>query len=153
MSFLPKGATGGNARRRSCKPLLMALLLTPVAVLAATAPASASASAVCYGPSCVHRDPTSGCVDGNSKELQTVLAPGGIASVTLRYSPTCTANWARLNADTPGWDFYVQTYYDGHIEYRTWSASYYTYMVDGRQPARACIRGYGSNSWACTRWQ
>lgn len=128
---------------------VLALILV-VAGLTAVSAASALA-APCSGPSCVHLNPQPDCTNG-ATELQTVVAPGGSASVTLRYSPTCTANWARLNSQTSGWNFFVQTY-DGHIETQIGPAYYFTFMVDGRQLARACIQGYATDQYACTRWQ
>lgn len=127
------------------------LALTAVAAgLAAVSPAIALA-APCNGSSCVHGDPSAGC-SNDAKSLETVTAPGGSASVTLRYSPACVANWAKLSSQTSGWNFFVQTYYDGHIETQIGPAYYFTYMVDGRQPARACIHGYATTAYACTRW-
>lgn len=136
--------------------LWVARLLVGVSVAAGLTAVSAPAAlaAPCNGPSCVHVNPTTGsgaCLSG-AYDIETVTAPGGSASVTLRYSPSCTANWARLNSQTSGWNFYVQTYYDGHIENQIGPAYYFTYMVDGRQPARACIQGYSTYQWACTRW-
>lgn len=109
----------------------------------------------CYGGNCVHRDPgATDCGGSNGARLATVTAPGGGATIELKWSAYCHANWARWVSGTssPGyWDYWVQTW-DGHTELKTFQSSEWTFMVNGNLLARACIHGIYSSVPACTAW-
>lgn len=104
----------------------------------------------CTGPTCVGKDPqTLGCGGSNGTDLASVTAPGGGATITLRWSDWCTANWADISEQWPD-DWFVETA-DGHVERYSGDGNW-TFMVDGVQLARACVQGYGHANYACTAW-
>jgi hypothetical protein len=52
-------------------------------------------TATCFGPTCSHKDPkATGCAN-DAKTLESVGGPQGRV-LSLRYSPTCRAAWAKL---------------------------------------------------------
>jgi hypothetical protein len=105
----------------------------------------------CTGASCVGQDPqTLGCGGANGSSLASVTAPGGGASITLRWSDWCQANWADISVSDWGDDWFTETA-NGHIERYSGDGTW-TFMVDGTQLARACIQGYGHANYACTAW-
>jgi hypothetical protein len=135
--------------------------LTFAAVFAAAPAASAYVPGPpCDGHTCVGKTPYTtnrqgiSCVnDAVDVKGSTVNGSGDGSdnSVTLRWSAYCQANWARYN--DPAYlgyaDFYVQTH-DGHIERPHGGA--YTYMVDGSQLARACVKGFTVSYYTCSGW-
>ncbi len=105
----------------------------------------------CTGSTCVGKDPQAlGCGGSNGSNLASVTAPGGGATVTLRWSSWCTANWANINVSDWGDDWFVETA-DGNVERYSGDGTW-TFMVDGTQLARACVQGYGYANYACTAW-
>lgn len=130
--------------------LLVAFLLTALVGVGIASPAYAAS---CSGASCVHRDPqVTGCSSG-AAGLASVRPPGGGPSVTLRWSSSCRANWARFEGGghQPGyWTYWAETR-DGHREYKMFNNAYWTWMVNGSLAARACIQNsFGQVS--CTGW-
>jgi len=131
-----------------------ALAVSSTGLLAA---APAQAAAACKGPTCNGQSPTkcqSDAVtvkDGKGNPVRVYLpglAPGNSDWVDLRYSPSCRANWARLNpaVGNPGigFDYYVYSTSGGTTrsasQYSELSPNY-TEMVDGTGPAWICIDG------------
>lgn len=146
-----------DASRRSLKTTAM---IGAVALLMTVGGGVATASAApCWGPSCVHLNPgggaTSSCSSGtNARSLETVQPPGGGAAVTLRWSNYCSANWAKCCGGPQAgyWNYWVETS-DGHREDKAGSnQAQWTWMVNGRLLARACIQGYATSGYSCTRW-
>jgi hypothetical protein len=109
----------------------------------------------CVGAACVGRNPGgTDCSATAAPPLETVTVRGGGATVGLRWSSYCRANWARWVSGTssPGyWDYWVETW-DGHRQGKTFPAGEWTFMVNGDLLARACIRGNYDPTPACTRW-
>ena len=108
----------------------------------------------CYGTGCVHVDPgATDCGGSNSTILEQVTVPGGGATIGLKWSAYCHANWARWVSGTSSpayWNYWVET--AGHPEGKTFSASEWTFMVNGNLLARACIQGNFDPNPACTGW-
>lgn len=105
----------------------------------------------CKGASCVGQDPQAlGCGGPNGSSLASATAPGGGATITLRWSAWCQANWANIDSSSWSDGWYVQTANNQLERYSgdgTW-----TFMVDGTQLARACIQGDGHANYSCTAW-
>jgi hypothetical protein len=109
----------------------------------------------CTGAGCIGKEPNAnGCSTG-AVTLQGIRPPGGGPQVFLRWSSTCVANWARWDDANPGapgyWTWWVETS-DGHREYPLWQNAAWTYMVNGRLWARACIKGLDTDGYSCTNW-
>jgi Protein of unknown function (DUF2690) len=132
------------------------------AALFAAAPAASAfvPGPPCDGHTCVGKTPYTvnrqgiSCVnDAVDVSGSTVIGSGdGLSnSVTLRWSAYCQANWARYNdpSNLIYAHFYVQTY-DGHIEWP--HGDTFTYMVDGTQLARACVKGFTVSYYTCSNW-
>lgn len=142
--------------------LVAAMATVSFAAIFAAAPAASAyvPGPPCDGHTCVGKTPYTvnrqgvSCVnDAVDVQGSTVDGSGDGASnsVTLRWSAYCQANWARYN--DPAYlgyaSFYVQTY-DGHIEWP--HGGTYTYMVDGTQLARACVKGFTVSYYTCSNW-
>lgn len=124
-------------------------VVRPQCIFASTA--TTQCGPPCYGSTCVGKDPQALGCSSDGQDLETVSAIGGGASITLRYSAWCGANWVRL--DGPSYwppAYWVETA-DGQKEATTGS---WTMMVDGTQLARGAICSYNYSS--CdpnyTRW-
>lgn len=108
----------------------------------------------CYGAGCVHVDPgATDCGGANSTLIEQVTVRGGGATVGLKWSAYCHANWARwVSGVSPAayWNYWVET--AGHPEGKTFPASEWTFMVNGNLLARACIQGNYDPTPACTGW-
>jgi len=110
---------------------------------------------ICHGAGCVHRDPGVGdCGGSNGRDMESVTARGGGATISLKWSAYCTSNWARwvTGVSDPGyWNYWVETI-DGHGEGKTFNQSVWTFMANGELAARACIQGNFDPTPACTGW-
>jgi hypothetical protein len=147
----------------------LATAIVAVPQAAQAAPASVPAPP-CHGASCVGQQPTLGnwnrnCAQGiyngnlgaytdSAYDVTTFTLPAwaGGASVTLRYSPYCAANWARWNGGDSYTDYWVETW-DGRTA-RGYSGNLpnYTTMVDGTQLARVCADESQDQVSGCSGW-
>lgn len=114
----------------------------------------------CQGSSCIGLDPqATHCSEFNResnpiRDEETISSPATTDhAITLRYSPWCNASWVRFNKPRTPYQNYVPAYYgaetaDGRQTER--DPYYYTSMLNGDLPARACIDA-NTNSY-CGQW-
>jgi hypothetical protein len=115
--------------------------------------ASPAFAAGCWANGCNGYDPQyMSCNVGSVQNLETV------SGVTLRYSGSCDAVWARASQ----WEdnILIEGSYDKHTIVNVygnggWDLNQnvtWTYMVSFGEWTRACTQLYGSDDWACTGW-
>jgi hypothetical protein len=127
-------------------------------LLVTASPAAADPQPPCYEWGCNGKDPhTLGC-DQSAYTITSFPINYGSASVLLRYSTRCHANWTTIS--TPGYNIganawientYGDWYSVGAVSYgNAWTA-----MVNGYPLARSCAVDNVSYTWAnpgCTAW-
>ena len=138
---------------------VLALSLVPLSQTAA----HADPTPPCYGSACNGKDPQSmGCAGSNAYTVTSFNIDHGFATVSLRYSDWCHANWATVSTHINGGDggeFWVENknhdaqywgFDEGNIPTTFW-----TNMVNGVPLARACVKDNVSfpGSPGCTGWK
>jgi hypothetical protein len=125
----------------------------------ASSAAHADPTPPCYGASCNGKDPHAlGCDGSFARTLASFPVSGGTATLSLRYSDWCHANWALVS--TPGnnfgVDFWVEnSYKDNESAGAVSGTSAWTDMVNGIPTARACAVDnfkYPPTHPGCTGW-
>ncbi|MGW4650000.1 DUF2690 domain-containing protein [Kitasatospora sp. NPDC004289] len=141
--------------RATAPSRLLAVLTASLALLAtgiAVAPAQPAAAAACTGAGCNGKDPdTTGCAS-DGKLLETKALDGSV-KVQLFGSAACKAKWAR-SVDAPNGGAVLVANRDYSVKYtrKTDGARKYvwTAMVNGNNPARACLGPQNSDALTCT---
>lgn len=144
-------------RRLGVAASTLAVTAGSALLLAPSAHASDPDAPACYGAGCVGKSPyvvnrAGVSCAADAYDVVTIgLAGYGSTSVTLRYSPSCAANWARWNGGT-SLDYWVQTADGRTASGYGGSAPYYTTMVDGTQLARVCVYSGFDGTQNCSGW-
>jgi hypothetical protein len=124
-----------------------------------TVHASSALAAGCWASGCRGYDPEyMGCADSSTQSLESVTAPGGMPTVTLRYSGSCDAAWARgdhywanIEVQESTDRVHLVAAYDVSVSDSIDDVDW-TYMVSFGDWTRACVEAYASNQWVCTGW-
>jgi hypothetical protein len=132
------------------KPSILVIAIATTAVLALVpGTAHADPTPPCYGDTCTGLDPQAmGCGGDTAYDVASFTAED--ATVILRYSDWCHANWALvITTAGHGEDFDVENT-SGEAQYYTvpLNGESWTNMVDGTVLARACL----FDGLYCTGW-